>query len=412
LVLGGGLIGGFVGAGFGGVGAVPGSAIGAGVARAGIETVKNIFDQDDESFIKDASEVLFKGSVETVLDYTGAKLLGAVGKIPAVKKVGSRLGGKLASLLGAVPDAQKQRIINNTAKSFKQSAGVNEQATRRAFLRPKQVLTDEFMDIKKGTHLGVQTIKELESLVPEAFKQTKKQFEKEVIPIFKATKGQPFDGMGKLYNDFLATLSEKGSIDTVKGKLKFTGGSAIADKKVNRVINSFINEDIPKFLKEGDMESAHNLKKFIDDVVKQGSVKNNPLVDKIFKGYRSNINNLLRKNTKYGNVMDKYSDLFKVQETMGSLLDEKNVEKLIARAFQEDDVAFKNMMDKFVSNSGTAKIVWNDALDEWAGHEFASNIATQFSAKTPVSAGVETIERGLGFKKSPFRAGNQFKAES
>jgi len=37
--------------------------------------------------------------------------------------------------------------------------------------------------------------------------------------------------MGKLYNDFLATLSEKGSIDTVKGKLKFTGGSAIADKK-------------------------------------------------------------------------------------------------------------------------------------------------------------------------------------
>jgi len=71
---------------FGGVGAVPGSAIGAGVARAGIETVKNIFDQDDESFIKDASEVLFKGSVETVLDYTGAKLLGAVGKIPAVKK--------------------------------------------------------------------------------------------------------------------------------------------------------------------------------------------------------------------------------------------------------------------------------------------------------------------------------------
>jgi len=32
------------------------------------------------------------------------------------------------------------------------------------------------------------------------------------------------------------------------------------------------------------MESAHNLKKFIDDVVKQGSVKNNPLVDKISKG--------------------------------------------------------------------------------------------------------------------------------
>jgi len=46
--------------------------------------------------------------------------------------------------------------------------------------------------IKKGTHLGVQTIKELESLVPEAFKQTKKQFEKEVIPIFKATKGTTF----------------------------------------------------------------------------------------------------------------------------------------------------------------------------------------------------------------------------
>ena len=281
---------------------------------------------------------------------------------------------------------------------------IPELAVKRTIDRgPRTVLNPKNWNIKKPT-IQPKTIERVSNISEQSFDAASKAYNSQVSPILNKFKGLVnADDILRQYSDDMLPLFEVKQILNKKGQRvgEKLIATAASDRETARIMTMFTKEVERTFEKGVTPKDLHKFKQFINKVMKNSAIKNNPNVQKPLLSMHRGIRNTLDDAVPgYKPITDEFRDIFKLQDEFGRRFESQRVEQLLRDYFNPDKQAFREGIDSLVGKSKTAQRVFEDALDERAALYFRDVISK--SGKT-VAAPIPG---------TPLRVGLQFQTRA
>jgi hypothetical protein len=291
-----------------------------------------------------------------------------------------KLGSFFSNVLKKVTPEKKDQMIREIAlnnEQYNMPRYITEQTLKRdavKVLKPEYLSRDTF---------NTTNIKKAASKIDEMFTEARKDFDTNVTPLIK-DKDTLYD-IKDLRQQWMDDISEIAEATMVKGKPVIRAGARISQAAANK-IKKLVQDKLARAFVKPNFENLYGTKLEIDGMVNNKLFKDNPTAGNTLKGLRKRINDVLRENTKYADVMDQYKEIYKFEEDIAGLAKDEKIMALAKKYLKPENSLLIENMDKYIKKTN------NQAMNEVINETLAKNYISR----------VKEVVRGSGLRESPY----------
>lgn len=323
-----------------------------------------------------------------------------------------KLGSFFSKVLKGVTPEKKDQMIREIAlnnEQYNMPRYITEQTLKRdavKVLKPEYLSRDTF---------NTTNIKKAASKIDEMFTEARKDFETYVTPLKQdkitfydindlkdqwieeiaeiatpvKVKGKTGEEFSQQWMDDMAKIGTlvkvKGKTKKVRGNAKLEAGPEIDQQAANDLLK-FVKEKFAKAWAKPNFINLFGTKKKIDKMVNRKLFINNPAARNILIGLRKNIDNVLKENTKYADVMNQYKTIYDFEEDIAGLAKNEKIMALAKKYLKPENSLLIENMDKYIKKTN------NQAMNEVINETLAKNYISR----------VKEVVRGSGLRESPY----------